>query len=187
MELFPCPHQLFCCESFRRKISFWHDAWLGHTPLKLAFPTLYTMATYQHGSVSDFYTNSPWNMIFRRNCNEWELERTCILFQQIGTLSTRKTTCVGKAAKMVSFQSSHATLFRSIHRMQHQFGSVWRSSAPYKIQIFTWLVVKNVCLAQSNLQRRGTHIYSTCSLCEKKLKGTNHIAKLLLNCGTCFF
>lgn len=126
--------------------------------------------------------------MFRRNCNDWELGRTCILLQQIGIHSTnadKKDIFCWKGRKdgIFSVKSCYTLLLDSQNATSvWLWEKVWRSSAPYKVQIFTWLVGENACLTQPNLQqmlfmKRATRGQTT-YFC---------IAKLLLNLCTSFF
>lgn len=52
---------------------------------------------------------------------------------------------------------------------------------PYKVKCFTWLVSKEACLTQSNLQKRGAQLCNKSVLCEAQMKDDNH---LFLDCSS---
>ena len=39
---------------------------------------------------------------------------------------------------------------------------IWKVKIPYKVVVFTWLVVKEAVLTQENLMKRGIHVCPRC-------------------------
>lgn len=66
---------------------------------------------------------------------------------------------------------------------QHTVGwpwkNIWKAKAPFKVVCFTWLVAREACLTQDNLQRRGFLLCSRCLLCGRDLETNSH---LFLHC-----
>ncbi|WMV42191.1 hypothetical protein MTR67_035576 [Solanum verrucosum] len=64
-----------------RKTSFWIDKWMGTVSLKDLFPDIFVLAQYQEKTVAEMWSPQGWNMIFRRNLNDWEIPRMIELFK----------------------------------------------------------------------------------------------------------
>ena len=58
-------------------MKFWTDAWCGREPLKVSFPTLFSMAYCKDAWVRDLWSDPEegegWKQIFTRPFNDWEL------------------------------------------------------------------------------------------------------------------
>lgn len=69
-------------------IFFWHDLWVGDTPLSLHFPDLYRCARNQQAKVMDYMERDVdrtlWGPIFRRNLLESEEGSLMSLLDKIG-------------------------------------------------------------------------------------------------------
>lgn len=75
-----------------RNIWFWHDAWIGPTPLKIMYHDLYGF-TNNAGSYAPQCSNgSSWCISFRRNCSDWEIPRMA--------LSERLRECISQTQKL---------------------------------------------------------------------------------------
>lgn len=68
-----------------RKIRLWKDAWLGHMPLKDHVLVFYYLSTRHNGSIAEFCTSQDWNLSFRRDIYDWEMERLG-LFQMLSNI-----------------------------------------------------------------------------------------------------
>lgn len=49
------------------------------------------------------------------------------------------------------------------------------TKAPIKVACFGWIVIRESCLTQDNLQRRGFILSNRCYLCENGLESVNHL------------
>ncbi|WMV32209.1 hypothetical protein MTR67_025594 [Solanum verrucosum] len=63
-----------------RKTSFWIDKWMGTVSLKDLFIDIFVLAQHQEKTVAEMWSPQGWNMIFRRNLNDWEIPRMIELF-----------------------------------------------------------------------------------------------------------
>ena len=45
------------------------------------FPDIFVLAQHQEKSVAEMWSPQGWNMIFRRNLNDWEIPRMIELFK----------------------------------------------------------------------------------------------------------
>jgi hypothetical protein len=58
------------------KTRFWEDTWVGSTPFRLRYPSLYNIVRDPHATVAKVMDTSPLNVSFRRalvdsNLNVW--------------------------------------------------------------------------------------------------------------------
>ena len=49
--------------------------------LKDRFPDIFTLAQHQQKTVGEMWTQQGWDLIFRRNLNDWEIPRILELFK----------------------------------------------------------------------------------------------------------
>ena len=49
------------------KIAFWHDTWLRDCPIRVQFPTLYSMCRDEEALVADYYIHGEWDIDFRKS------------------------------------------------------------------------------------------------------------------------
>ena len=60
------------------RISFWEEVWCGNSPLKEAFPGLFSIASNKEASIADnvdlLSGSHQWNVSFLRLLNDWEVD-----------------------------------------------------------------------------------------------------------------
>ena len=64
-------------------IQFWKDIWLGDTPLVNVFPNIIQIASHPDSTILPYREDNVWNLILRRNLNDWELEEVFSLMATI--------------------------------------------------------------------------------------------------------
>lgn len=64
---------------YGRMVRFWVDKWLENTHLRDIFLDLYNLATDGTCTVASCYSKGSWNLIFRRNFNDWEIRNVSSL------------------------------------------------------------------------------------------------------------
>ena len=65
------------------KTSFWKDNWLRSDSLYSLFPNLAVMAVESEMSVADTWTQQGWDIHFRRNFNDWEIDIVIEFFKML--------------------------------------------------------------------------------------------------------
>lgn len=66
---------------------------------------------------------------------------------------------------------------------------IWKSKAPIKVACFGWVAIREACVTQDNLQRRGFMLSNTCYLCEEDLESVNNLfihCKVVKQCWELF-
>ena len=66
-------------------IQFRKDICLGDTPLMNVFPNIIQIASHPDSTISQYREDNVWNLILRRNLNDWELEEVFSLMATIQT------------------------------------------------------------------------------------------------------
>ncbi|WMV14171.1 hypothetical protein MTR67_007556 [Solanum verrucosum] len=65
------------------KTLFWKEPWNGHEHLMSAFPDLFSICSNHEATVADTWTPQGWNICFRRNLNDWEIDRVVGLLKEV--------------------------------------------------------------------------------------------------------
>ncbi|WMV47251.1 hypothetical protein MTR67_040636 [Solanum verrucosum] len=77
------------------KTSFWNDKWHEVGILKVVFPDIYNLTNHHLKIVAEMWSAQGWNVSFRRQMNDWEINRVADFFNtlnQFSGLQTREDT-----------------------------------------------------------------------------------------------
>lgn len=73
------------------RVQFWLDSWCSPTPVNVKNPNLFSLVSNKEGSIKDhmirgqsFYS---WNLHFRRDIDDWELEDVSNLLSRLDSVS----------------------------------------------------------------------------------------------------
>lgn len=116
---------------------------------------------FQDAFISDFRQEHGWLITFKRNLNDWELDRYLSLLNSLSSTPSASSSsdCIiwkGKSKGTFSLKSCYSISTQvSSQNTLWPWKSIWKGMAPLKVKCFSWLVSKVTCLTQSNLQRRG--------------------------------
>jgi len=125
------------------KTSFWEDKWLGHASLKNLFPELYVLAVHQQMSVADSWTQQGWNIHFRRNFNDWEIETVTEFFRALaefkGTKNKVDRLWWNKDSKgMYKVNLAYKFLNKGGQQPPNwPWKQIWKTKTPFKVACFT--------------------------------------------------
>ena len=79
------------CGSFMIKdgtqIRFWEDTWVGQTPFKYQFPTIFNIAHDPHASVASVMSDENFNISFRRALVDDKLREWMDLLSKINNVT----------------------------------------------------------------------------------------------------
>ncbi|XP_059441980.1 E4 SUMO-protein ligase PIAL1-like [Corylus avellana] len=126
------------------KVRFWHDTWCGGTPLKQAFPSLFSIARHKEAWVKDNLTWRSgvieWNVTFVRHVQDWEMELVAPFFERLYSckisVGTVDRICWASSRKG-NFEVN--SLFKALSNFGHEmfpWKSIWRSKNACKIGWF---------------------------------------------------
>ncbi|WMV24736.1 hypothetical protein MTR67_018121 [Solanum verrucosum] len=147
-----------------RKILFWEDNWLGNGSLKQLFPDIYLLNQQHEVTVQEVWSIHGWNLTYRRRIQDWEVDR---LAEFYGTLDHFGGLKEGEDTLRWIHHSKGIFTVSSAYKNLNQMGTqlrflpwklIWKVKIPYKVTVFTWLVVKEAVLTQENLMKRGIHV-----------------------------
>ncbi|KAL4285455.1 hypothetical protein GQ457_16G030360 [Hibiscus cannabinus] len=145
-------------------INFWHDIWLCDVPLRIKFPRIFAICTNKTGVIADFGRKEAggwvWNIPLRRPLFDREIEIwNCFL----RLLHGRRSSSFDH--DWISWEGSSDGIF-SVKALVHKFNFsmppcgdrkllVWRGVAPPKVEVFTWLVIRQRIPVRAELVSRG--------------------------------
>lgn len=164
-----------------RKTSFGNDNWLGHGPLKDDFIVMRVLSLNRQVTVADSWDQQGWSFNFRRQLNDWELARFTAILKAIDHF--KGTTDEEDRLKYRRHSQGQFTVNSAYTRLNHpdqqaqlwSWKSVWKVKLPSEVTYFVWLVVRDACLPQDNLKRRGMQLCSRCYLCGKEAESNCHL------------
>ncbi|WMV56044.1 hypothetical protein MTR67_049429 [Solanum verrucosum] len=93
------------------KIFFWKDKWIGQECLNSVFPDLFSFCTNPEAKIAEIWSPQGWNLTFRRNLNDWEVDRIVELLLKLGEFT-------GLATEADSIRWKHDSDGKlSVHRL----------------------------------------------------------------------
>jgi hypothetical protein len=154
------------------KIMFWEDVWLGNTPLKLQFPSLYNFSKDPEALVEDYYDSNGWDINFRRTLTVEEAEQRSALFEKLQEVCLEPS-----ASDEVNWALDKSKSFttKSLYRFISHGGvcvadsrSIWRTKLPLKIKVFLWQLSFDKLQTATALKKREWRGSIHCCLCGGK-------------------
>ncbi|XP_039012116.1 uncharacterized protein LOC120141253 [Hibiscus syriacus] len=148
-------------------VVFWKDAWLGEDPLKDLFPRLYALSTNKEGKVVEFRDDHDagwvWDIQFRRNLVDWEIEQWLQLISVLNNTSLShdeedRWIWLGNGEGCFSTNSCIKIFFDSdgIEGNQDFLDrNIWVGIAPPRVETFLWQVVQQRVAVKEELLKRG--------------------------------
>lgn len=185
-----------------RGTSFWKDRWIGDKPLALSFPRLFSISLQKEAKVRDLWNLQDgvvsWNLLWRRNPFLWEsnLVANCLASLD-GIMVGEEEDCwrwLPEDSGSFSVNSSYKVLENLVladaglsAEEEGAFEMLWKSSAPSKVVVFSWMAIIDRISTRSNLAfRRVLPIggLRECVLCGHGEETTTH---LFLHCDEVAF
>ena len=168
-----------------RRVKFWEDRWCGEEPLKVAFPTLFAIATSKEAWVAEVWDGSleagGWAPCFSSAFNDWELEE---VERFLSRLQRKRLQDFEDIVVWVGAKDGRFAVKRLCGELKPMmvFPSmvIWNAWVPPKAWIFAWEATWNKILTLDNVQKRGWVVASRCNLCKKEEESTDH---LLIHCN----
>lgn len=129
------------------RIKFWLDTWCGDESFKSRYSELFNCALNKEGYIADFNSNSGWNITFRRNLNDWELDSFCQLLQQLNTCSVDQNNAdrliwINSKDKLFSANNCYKMLLQKNSQgiSNWHWEVIWKTKAPApeKATCFGW-------------------------------------------------
>ncbi|KAL4183344.1 hypothetical protein AMTRI_Chr11g154720 [Amborella trichopoda] len=169
------------------RVRFWFDLWLGPSPLKEVYPTLYSLEQNKESSVAEEMVltggQRVWNPSFRRNLTEEEFNH----FQSLSTsLHSHFLSPQGSDAIIWTLAPfgifSVASFYKGLilpptlpANPTAIKSKVWTTIAPSKVQTFNWLACSHRALTVDQLQKREIPLPNKCALCLCEEESSQHL------------
>ena len=77
------------------KVFFWKDKWIGQECLNSGLPDHFSFCTNPEAKISEIWSPQGWNLTFRRNLNDWEVDRIVELLLKLGEFTGLTTEANG--------------------------------------------------------------------------------------------
>ncbi|KAL4312348.1 hypothetical protein GQ457_01G050470 [Hibiscus cannabinus] len=175
-----------------KSINFWNDTWACEIPLRIKFPRIFVVCQNKSSVVADFgyKVNGvwSWNIPLRRQLFDWELEiwDSLLALLQGGRFSNFNCdwlSWTGSGSGKFSVKSVIHNLHSKLPSCKEWNMLVWRGVAPPKVEIFSWLVIRQRIPVRVNLAARGLILSPisdvSCPLCGQ---APESVAHLLFSC-----
>jgi hypothetical protein len=180
---------------------FWLERWVGDRPLREQFPRLFSLSSQKEALVREIWCTDGdmgrWNLTWRRECFQWELELVIQLHQILATvvLNEDADSWVWTASEEDSFtvKTAYSSLATDLVNTdmfdadeKHVFEHIWCSPAPSKVVVFSWQLLHYRLPTRSNLAHRNClplDVSQACVMCNGFIETVNH---LFLHCNVSF-
>ena len=160
------------------RLFFWIDTWLGDSPLKIQYPTLFSMCRDPNALVADLHSAGDWTIEFRRSLSGDEALELDHLMSLLHSFHRNNSEC-DKVEWALDRSKCFST--RSLYRFITHRGvcvrnseNFWRTKLPLKIKVFIWQLSHNKLQSGVALKHRGWKGDPACSLCGRH-ETTTHI------------
>ena len=154
--------------------------------MKVAFPTLFTIATSKEAWVVEVWDGSlevgGWAPCFARAFNDCELEE---VERFLSRLQRKRLQDFEDSVVWVEAKDGSFAVKRLYGELEQRRGMVfpskviWNAWVPPKVGIFASEATWNKILTLDNVQKRGWAVAKRCYLCKKEEESTDH---LLIHC-----
>nr|XP_009758236.1 PREDICTED: uncharacterized protein LOC104210958 [Nicotiana sylvestris] len=142
-------------------IKFRKDKWLVSTALMNAYSALYQIAREPDSTICQNMEDNTWNIIYRRNLQDWEFEELHRLLATLNGFSSNQL-----ALDQLLWGTTHAGRYSVIaaHKLagnrnaitnQWPWQLIWKVKLPPKVICFNWTALHGACLTHDSLARRN--------------------------------
>ena len=156
------------------RVKFWHDQWCGVSPLKGAFPELFSIAADKDAAVADLMSvrngKILWEVVFVRNFQDWEMESLVSLLDLIYSISLNESgvdqLCWQRNRKKGFTVRIYYHCLTTPATMQFPWKGIWKPKVPPRVAFFVWTAVLGKILTNDNLRKRRVVLVNWCCLCK---------------------
>jgi hypothetical protein len=162
------------------QIRFWEDKWLGTSPLREQYPSLYHIVRHKQATVAELCGTLPFNFTWRRDLIGSKLVAWNELLSRLANLTLTPEPDEFRwnllRSGQFSVKSHYLALIHSdVPNLNRR---LWKLKVPLKIKIFLWYLRRGVILTKDNLAKRNWQGSVQCCFCHKD----ETIQHLLFDC-----
>ena len=176
------------------RIRFWEDIWCNDVALCNRFPDLYRFSMAKNFSIADMFvpqlgsSHYGWNLHFRRNMHDRELDSFANLSSLLDTVHLRGDMVdtriwVPDNSGGFSSKSAFAAIQHEDGLLDFPFYSfIWKSCVPVRVKFFAWSVsLKKINTSEVLQHKRPFHCLcpNRCVMCNQDSESITH---LFLHC-----
>lgn len=178
------------CLGSGSSVLFWHDAWIGHIPLKDRFQRLFSVSSQRLHLVCDMGTWDGegwiWNLTWRRDFFQWEFA----LVQELLELLNANCPKQNRVDRMRWTGGGSEDIYsvKSFNNLvqQHNFEKtlpheitelIWQKKAPPRAELVVWFLLQEKLKTGSTLLNLNiiNSEYATCLFCDAEVESHEHL------------
>jgi hypothetical protein len=137
---------------------FWLDTWAGECPLKITFPSIFTIYNQQEWSVHRVLNSDQLNLTFRRNFGDIENQEYIELREMMSEIQLTNS---HDSVRWILVRSGNFTTFSLYNELTFTGFSdrlmqcLWKTKVPLKIKIFFWQVIHEKIQSAEQLKKEN--------------------------------
>ncbi|XP_026383661.1 uncharacterized protein LOC113279173 [Papaver somniferum] len=162
-------------------VLFWWDKWLGNHALKLKFPNIYKISIQKNATIIEVTANAAWNLKFRRNQTQAEMDEMLTLFVRNGSPPSLDENAEDEVLCTLvdgfKVKNCYNSLIQQLPTdpVLLPANCIWINFVPPKVQMLMWSAAQNATATTYNLQYRGCTFQNLiCSLCNLQQESVHH-------------
>lgn len=155
---------------------FWLDKWLLNSPLKLAFPHLFSHSINDKVTVATVYQTSLLSNLRDRLTNAASRELDCLLLLlQDFRPSNRPDARALTHGPPLSARNAYTTISADDYFDLH-YDFIWSFAVPIKVKIFAWLLFRDWLNTKANLAHKHIMQSAACPRCQDPCEDATHLS-----------
>lgn len=161
-----------------RSTNFWKDRWISHCPLSITFPDLFSLAFNLEALASEYWRTSQWRLALRHSNLLHVNPLRTLLLEGIMSWVLKPDEQDQHSWRWIGNGVLREILYKFLNSRGCWSGSgkfIWSTKAPYRVNVFLWLVGKEAINTWDNLIVRGWQGPYICSLCGIDVETTVHL------------
>jgi hypothetical protein len=151
-----------------KRTRFWLDTWAGECPLKITFPSIFTICNQQEWSAHRVLNSDQLNLTFRRNFGDIENQEYIELREMMSEIQLTNSQ---DSVRWILERSGNFTTSSLYNELTFTGFSdrcmlcLWKTKVPLKIKIFLWQVIHDKIQSTEQLKKREWSGPIECKLC----------------------
>jgi hypothetical protein len=141
-----------------KRTRFWLDTWAGECPLKITFPSIFTICNQQEWSIHRVLNLDHLNLTFRRNFGVIENQEYIELREMMSEIQLTNSQdsvrwILERAGNFTTSSLYNELTFTGFSDRWMQ--CLWKTKVPFKIKIFLWQVIHDKIQSAEQLKKES--------------------------------